>query len=107
MKKIILSLIILFTLCSTTFSEENVNYTYPILVQPTYLFPLGYRYVTPVPPQQPVVPASPVQPLPKPQFKTPIRDSIYYGMYNQRVWRYNRLGNLLNVQPTPNESNDP
>jgi hypothetical protein len=68
-------------------------------------------YVVPVTPQ--VVPP----PL-KPQFKTPLRDGAYYGTYYSRVYRYGRLGRLLNVppavqtiqqpqtQPVP-ENNDP
>ena len=62
--------------------------------------PLGYRvvpyYVVPAP--IPVTPqyVAPVIPPPvKPIFKTPIRDGLYYGLYYNRMWRYNRLGNVL------------
>jgi len=47
----------------------------------------------------PVVPAVPlvVPPPLKPEFKTPLRDGVYYGTYYSRVYRYGRLGRLLNV----------
>ena len=50
-----------------------------------------YPYVIP-PPQKPI-------------FATPIRDGIYYGTYYNRVWRFNRLGRLLNAQPVPGQVN--
>lgn len=52
-------------------------------------------------PVVPVVPAVPlvVPPPVKPQFKTPLRDGAYYGLYYSRAYRWNRLGNKLNVQP--------
>lgn len=48
-----------------------------------------YPYVVP-PPQKPI-------------FATPLRDGVYYGTYYSRVWRFNRLGRLLNVQPVPGQ----
>ena len=97
MKKFIVAIVIVLCLgCLAQAQDIEIRanvYSYPILVQPTYLFPLGYRYVTPVPPQQP---------LPKPQFKTPIRDGMWYGsiyaqqmLQQNRYLRYKRLEGLL------------
>ena len=44
-----------------------------------------------------------VPPSQKPIFATPLRDGVYYGTYYSRVWRFNRLGRLLNVQPVPGQ----
>lgn len=51
----------------------------------------------PVPPTPLVVIPPPVKPI----FKTPIRDGAYYGTYYSRVYRFNRMARLLNVQPLP------
>jgi hypothetical protein len=78
---------------SATYSQEVVYGVQPLII--------GYRVVPyqviqvqPAPPLQLVVP-----PPVKPNFKTPIRDGMYYGTYYSRLWRWNRLNGLLGVQP--------
>lgn len=63
---------------------------------PVVRYRLRPHYVIPVQPQNLVVPP----PL-KPQFKTPLRNGVWYGTYYSRVWRLNRLGRILNVQQAP------
>jgi hypothetical protein len=58
----------------------------PVYVTPQIVVP----YTTPIPP-------TPLyQPPVKPNFQTPVRDGLWYGMYYSRMWRYNRLGRILN-----------
>ncbi len=56
-------------------------------------------YVVPTAPLVVPVPSAVPPPL-KPEFKTPLRDGVYYGTYYSRVYRYGRLGRLLNVPQT-------
>ena len=104
MKKFILAIVIVLFLGNLAQAQEIEvrvrGYAYPVIVQPIYLFPLGHRYTTPVPPQlQP-------EPLPKPQFKTPLRDGLWYSkihaqqmLQHNRYLRYKRLEGLLGVPP--------
>ena len=60
-------------------------------------------YVQVAPPNYIIVPQqiTPLSPTPlytapiKPNFKTPVRDGLWYGLYYNRMWRYNRLGRIL------------
>jgi len=59
--------------------------------------PLGYRYYV-VPDAIPLDPR--VIPAPvKPNFRTPIRDSLWYELYYLRLHRYNSIGRHLGIPP--------
>ena len=95
MKKLFIIIVALASLLfvSATYSQEIVYGVQPLIigyrVTPYYVVP-----AQPVPAQQVIVP-----PPVKPNFKTPVRDGVYYGTYYSRLWRWNRLNGLLGVQP--------
>ena len=86
MKKLFIILFILL-FSSVGYAQQRIYFYQPIIIDHTI-------YATPVPASHFIVP-----PPIKPNFSTPIRDSLYYGMYYQRVWRWNILSRQLGVQP--------
>lgn len=93
MKKILLiTIFFLFGALTTTALSANEIIVHGMLG--------GVRvYTTPqiiVPHTTPIPPTPLYQPPVKPNFKTPLRDGLWYGMYYSRIWRYNRLGRILN-----------
>lgn len=70
-------------------------------VQPTYtvqvmpLFGVRIYQVTPEPVQPPHTLPVPM----KPNFRTPVRDSIWWNTYYWNLWNYNRFGRRLGQPP--------